>query len=248
MTTDPWFFLDEDGYPSGSFNRERLVQARWGQLRDQRDLDAALTLLEAIGNWVEAWCGGDTDEDSYITEDALRTLQAICHRLGIPADLTSNLSVSGSRRRHHAVWEMLEPVHRDLLSFERNMLARELEDTGWPAVEDEIKALRAVWRRANSVQDYSSVGNHAVRVLEVLSDVVGDDDVPRDRTKNRLMGYFDIQSAGNANADLKKLVTHAVDLAQGVKHDREPSRLKAGSAASAAILLVSMARTAAEPN
>lgn len=248
MTTEPWFVLDEEGHSTGRFKRERLEQARRAQLKDQRDLDAALTLIDAIGDWVEAWCDGDTEEGRYITEDALRTLQVICHRLGIAADLTSDLDVSGSRRRAYTVWEMLRPAHEQLLAYERDLLARELESTGWPAVEVEIESLREAWRRANSVQDYSSVGNHAVRVLEVLSDVVGGDQVPRDRTKNRLMSYLDDRAGGNANADLKKLVAHAFDLAHGVKHDRQPNRLKAGSAASAAILIVSMVRTASEPS
>ena len=247
MTSYKWFVLDEDGFPTGKFKRDRLKSARHGQLPDQRDLDAALTLLDAIGEWVEAWEDGDSDEDSYITEDALRTLQVICARLGIKVDMTSALDVSGSRRREYEVWDMLGPAHDELLAYERDLLAREIEASGWPAVNSEIKALRKAWRNASSAQTYSSVGNHAVRVLETLSDAVGNDDIPRNRTKNRLLNYVDQRSGGKANEDLKKVVTHAFDLAHGVKHDRSPDRLKTGAAASAAIMIVSIIRAASEP-
>lgn len=247
MTTETWFVHDEDGYPTSIFESERLARVRMAPLPDQRDLDAALTLLDAIGDCVEAWDGGDTEESRYLTEEAIRTLQVICHRLGLEVDLTSNLDVRGNRRRRYEVWEMLRPVHDKLLAYERNLLARELEATGWPTVEVEIEALREAWRDANSAQNYSSVGNQAVRVLEVLSDAVDLDDIPRHQTKNRLLSYLDQQAGGHANTELKKIVEHAFNLAQGVKHDRQPSRMKAGSAASAAILVASMIRTSSEP-
>lgn len=248
MTSYKWFVLDEDGFPTGKFKRDRLKSARRGPLLDQHDLDAALTLLDAIGEWVEAWEGGESDEDRSITEDALRTLQVICARLGAEVDVTSALDVSGSPRREYAVWEMLGPAHDELLAYERDLLAREIEASGWPAVNSEIEALRTAWRNANSTQTYSSVGNHAVRVLETLSDAVGSNDIPQNRTKNRLLSYLDQRSGGKANEDLKKIMTHAFDLAHGVKHDRSPDRLKTGAAASAAIMIVSIIRTASDPN
>lgn len=248
MTSCKWFVLDEDGFPTGKFKRDRLKSARRGPLPDQHDLDAALTLLDAIGEWVEAWEDGDSNEDGYMTEEALRTLQIICARLGTEVDLTSALDVNGGRRREYEVWDMLRPVHDELLAYERDLLAREIEASGWPAVNSEIEALRTAWRNANSAQTYSSVGNQAVRVLEVLSDVVGSDEIPRNKTKNRLLSYVDEHSGGKANEDLKKTVAHAFDLAQGVKHDRDPDRLKTGAAASAAIMIVSMIRTASGPS
>lgn len=246
MEAYPWFELDTDGYPTGTFRLDRLAQARQGPLPDLPDLDAALTLLDTIGDWVEAWDEGAGEESRYMTENALRTLQIICHRLGVQVDLTSQLDVSGGRRREEAVWDMLRPAHEQLLSYERDLLVRELEATGWPAVESEVVALRATWRRAQSVQDFSAVGNLAVRVLEVLSDVVGDPQIARDRTKNRLMTYLDDCAGGSANGDLKQIALRAFDLAHGVKHDRQPTRMKAGSAASAAIMVVSIVRIASD--
>lgn len=244
MEASAWFELDADGFPTGALRLDRLAQARRGPLCDQSDLDAALTLLDAIGDWVEAWDEGVGHESRYVTEDALRTLQVICHRMGIQVDLTSDLDVSGGRRRHYAVWDMLRPAHEALLAYERELLVHELEATGWPVVDVEVEALRDAWRRAQSVQGFSAVGNHAVRVLEVLSDVVGDVQIPKDRTKNRIMTFLDSCAGGSANDDLKKIASHAFDLAHGVKHDRQPSRMKAGSAASAAIMIVGMVRIA----
>lgn len=248
MISDKWFVISEDDFPTAEFKRDRLESARHGPLPDQHDLDAALTLLDAIAEWVEAWEDGDSGEGRYMTEDALRTLQIICARLGIEVDLTSALDMSRGRGRECDVWNMLGPVHDELLAYERDLLAREIEASGWPAVNSEIEALRTAWRNANSAQTYSSVGNHAVRVLEVLSDVVGGDEIPRDKTKNRLLSYMDKRSSGKANEDLKRTMAYAFDLAQGVKHDRDPDRLKTGAAASAAIMIVSMIRTASEPS
>jgi len=242
-TTD-WFLIDADDQSWASFRRDRLELLRNGPLPDLADLDAALTLADAIGNWVEPWEERDTKDDPYLAEEALRTLQVVCHRLGIPADLTSSLRVGGGRRRHAEVWAMLEPVHALLLEKERDLLARGLEESGWPGVEREIDALRSAWRWASDAPGYSAVGNHALRVLEALSDIVGDPSVGRERTKNRIMGYLDQQSIGDANEDLKRICQHAIELAQGTKHDRAPSRIKAGSAATAAILLVSIVRFA----
>ncbi|MBH0084186.1 hypothetical protein [Salinibacterium sp. SWN167] len=246
MLSFPWFVVDDEGFPTGEFDRDRLEMLRCAPLPDQRDLDAALTLLDAIGEWVEGWEDGTSDEGRRLTEDALRTLQIVCARVGLDIDVTSNLDVSGGRRRSYEVWDMLRPAHDALLAYERYELARQLEDTGWPAIRVEIEELRRAWRQANTPQGYSSVGNHAVRVLETLSDAVGAQGIPINQTKNRLLGFLDERAGGSANGDLKKVVQHAFDLAHGVKHDRDPDRLKAGSAASAAIMIVSMLWSAHE--
>lgn len=242
MDITPWLVIDEDSY---SFNTERLRAFEQGSLDGTTDLDAALSLLDAIGELVEGWEDGTTDEGRLVTENALRVLQIVCARMGIDVDVTSSLDTSGGRRREYQVWEMLEPAHERLLEYERLQLVDLMEGTGWPTVDSECAELRRLWKFATTSAQLSAVGNQALRVIEAASNHLGDPNVPRNQSINRLTGVLDGASpTGEANDDLKKVVRHAVNLANGAKHDAEPSRMKAGAAANAALCVVGIMRAA----
>ena len=193
-------------------------------------------------SWEDEW---DPEEGMRPSETALRVLQKACVRMGIDVDLTSGLGARPGRRRAYTVWDILEPVHQQLLEYERKALANELEESGWPAVDREVEELRKLWTPANTPAQYSAVGNQALRVIEAISDHLGDPTLPRIQSINRLAAVLDSASPqGQANEHLKKLVRDAVNLANAAKHDANPSRLKAGAAANAALSLVGIFRAA----
>lgn len=245
MEITPWLLFDEESF-SVSFNFDRLYAFEQGTLDDASDLDAALSLLNAIGELVEGW---EDDWDHEVgarpSEPALRVLQTVCVRIGVDVDLTSGLGTRPGRRRAYGVWDILEPAHQQLLEYERRVLANELEESGWPEVDREAEELRKLWVPATTPAQYSAVGNQALRVIEAVSDRLGDPNIPRIQSVNRLMAVLDAASPqGEANEHLKKLVKDAVNLANAAKHDANPSRLKAGAAANAALSLVGIFRAA----
>lgn len=244
MDFTPWLVIDDE-YNSCSFNVDRLRQFEEGPLSDTTEVDAALSLLDAIGEFVEGWEDGTTDEGRLITENALRVLQTACARMGLAVDLTGKLGTFGSRRREYEVWEMLEPAHAQLMEFDRLQLVNTLEESGWPKVDEECAELRRLWKSACAPAQFSAVGNQALRVVESTSDLLGDPNVPRIQSINRLMGVLDAASpSGDTNEHLKKLVKDAVNLANAAKHDADPSRVKAGAAANAALCVVGIMRAA----
>lgn len=244
MDSTPWLVIDDE-YTSCSFDTERLRRFEQGPLHDSTEVDAALSLLDAIGEFVEGWEDGTSDESRLMTENALRVLQTACARMGIEVDVTSNLDTSGSRRREYVVWEMLESAHAQLLDFDRIQLVNTLEETGWPTVDRECDELRRLWKSACKPAQFSAVGNQALRVIEAASDLLGDFAVPRIQSINRLTGVLDAASpSGKANDHLRSLIRDAVNLANAAKHDSEPSRVKAGAAANAALCVVGIMRAA----
>ena len=245
MDITPWLIFDEDSL-SFSFNLDRLHAFEQGVLDDASDLDAALSLANAIGELVETW-EDEWDHEAGMrpSETALRVLQKACVRMGIDVDLTSGIGVRPGRRRAYRVWDILEPAHKQLLEYERQVLANELEESGWPIVDREVEELRKLWVPANSPAQYSAVGNQALRAIEAISDRLGDPQFPRIQSINRLTGVLDSASPkGQANEHLKSLVKDAVNLANAAKHDASPSRLKAGAAANAALSMVGIFRAA----
>ena len=61
-------------------------------------------------------------------------------------------------------------------------------------------------------------------------------------TKIRLERYIEARLPGADNAEMRKLVRAAIELAEAVKHGRAPDRTKAGVAADSVILLANMLR------
>ncbi|MBD8218335.1 hypothetical protein IFU40_06780 [Microbacterium sp. CFBP 13617] len=152
-----------------------------------------------------------------------------------------------------------EPLHRLLDKCEAGSIHSTLataisphQVTGWPRVDEEISELRRHFETATTRQDYSNVGNDVVSVLEALSATVYDhathgraneSEPPIASTKNRLDRFVEVALDGRDNAELRKLTRASIELAQAVKHRRETvTRLEAGVAADAVILLANMLR------
>lgn len=242
MDISTWLTFDEE-YSSYDFDLHRLTALEKGPLADVSDLDAALSLLDAIAELVEGW--EDTTEQKFLTGSALRVLQKVCFRKGIDVDLTSKLALTHSPRREYEVWDMLQLAHAKLLECERLELLCDLDASGWPSVDEETAELRRLWKSATTAAQYSAVGNQALRVLEFLSLLLGHPDVPRNQSINRLLGALDAATpSGKVNSDVKDLVRSAVNLANAVKHDAAPSRVKAGAATHAALCVVGIFQAA----
>jgi hypothetical protein len=129
------------------------------------------------------------------------------------------------------------------------------EQLGWLRVDTEIGELRRHFRAARTVQDYRAVGNDCVHALEALSGQVyesdlhtpdGEEDPPEQQTKLRIDRYITERLSGPDNKELRQLARATIEVAQQVKHSREPTRTKAGIAADAVILLANMLRRLGE--
>ena len=68
----------------------------------------------------------------------------------------------------------------------------------------------------------------------------GEEVPPRDKTKQRI-GRF-VETALPDDAELRRLVNAAIELAQKVKHNATPTRRQAGIAADSVIMLANILR------
>jgi hypothetical protein len=82
----------------------------------------------------------------------------------------------GYQARRTLLADVFDPLHDDLADIETRALSSTLVEpvspharTGWPAVDTEISELRRHFRTARTPQDYRSVGNDCVTVMEALS-------------------------------------------------------------------------------
>ena len=123
--------------------------------------------------------------------------------------------------------------------------------TGWKRVDDEILEMRRQFRDARSEQAHSSIGNSCNRILLFLSEAAfvpdrhlsaGEELPPVNKTKNRFDMIINHELVGPNQAELRKLVRAAVELAEAVKHGTSPSRSDAGIAADSVIMLVNILR------
>lgn len=165
----------------------------------------------------------------------------------------------GYQKRRDILHELFEPLHLRLAEREAGSISTTLavaisphRTTGWPAVDEEIVELRRHFESATSQQDHSNIGNDCVAILEALSETVYDhakhgrpdeDEPPVANTKNRLDRFIEVELPGKTNAELRKLVRAAIELAQAVKHRRATvSRFEAGIAADSVIMLANVLR------
>lgn len=165
----------------------------------------------------------------------------------------------GWQARRDILDKYFEPLHTLLDEREAGSITSTLAAaisprrvTGWPRVDEEISELRRHFESASTQQDYSNVGNDCVAILEALSATVydhsrhqrgNDAEPPVASTKARLDRYVEVEFAGAENAELRKLARATIELAQAVKHRRATvSRIEAGIAADAVILLATMLR------
>lgn len=169
------------------------------------------------------------------------------------------VGTGGWQARRDILDKYFDPLHEVLDEREAGSITSTLaaaisprKVTGWPRVDEEISELRRHFESASTQQDYSNVGNDCVAILEALSATVydhsrhqrGDDaEPPVASTKARLDRYVEVEFAGAENAELRKLARATIELAQAVKHRRATvSRIEAGIAADAVILLANMLR------
>ena len=202
----------------------------------------------------------------------LRALKALLQRLGITTfdppfrDFKSFQNYwlqNGCRGSWQARRNILEkifgPLHSELDEREAGSIASTLvaaisprKVTGWPRIDEEISELRRHFESASTQQDYSNIGNDCVSILEALSATAynharhgrnGENEPHITKTKDRLDRYIEVELTGPENAHMRKLARATIELAQAVKHRRETAtRIEAGIAADAAILLVNMLR------
>jgi hypothetical protein len=258
------------------FDHELADRLRQRPLADVDDLYAAMALSQLVHDDLERYGtdGGQrlSDEDLGV---ALRTLRVVLKRLGITFDvpfrsfgtfrtywINHGMSNSWQARRDY-LGSVFDPVHHRLTRLEEERFEAQLADpvsprgrTGWGKVDNEIRELRRRFSTASTPQDYRAVGSHCVGVLEALSRTVydpakhlrpGEQEPPADKTKQRLGRYVEDAIAGRDHAELRGLITKAVEFAQLVKHRETPTRRHAGIAADAVIMLANILRRLAEP-
>lgn len=74
----------------------------------------------------------------------------------------------------------------------------------------------------------------------------GESEPPFSKTKLRLERYVEERLPGSNNAEMRKFARSAIELAQAIKHGGAPTRIEAGIAADAVIVLANMLRRLGE--
>lgn len=247
---------------------ERLLR---GPDSDRDDLEVAVALARLVHEEFEG-CGTSgsllDDEDSRLI---MRALKAVLGRLGVTLfdppfrDFNTfrkywrtNGAVNSYQARRDILDQHFGPLHEVLDARETDALSSALVDpisprkkTGWSAVDEELNEMRRHFQNAHTEQDYSNVGNDAVAVLEALSGAAydharhgrpGSDEPPVPKTKDRLDRVVEVELVGSENAELRKLIRAAIELAQATKHRRNGDRRSAGMAADAVLLVANLLR------
>jgi len=248
-----------------------LEDVRRGAVDGVKDLNAALGLAQLAHEELEEYgtSGQDMRLDDDEVALVLKALKATLRRLNVPFPnlpfrnfktfksywIHEGMSYSWAARREY-LEGVFGPVHGRLEELEdwefSSKLARPVSPRGrldWPEVDEEIRELRRRFEAATTQQDYRAVGMACIGVLEALSAVVynpavhlrqGEEVPPRDKTKQRI-GRF-VETALPDDAELRRLVNAAIELAQKVKHNPTPTRRQAGIAADSVIMLANILR------
>jgi hypothetical protein len=280
VNPDDFFLRDiADDTLTDEVSVELLEGLRRGPFRDLDDLNVAIGLTKLVHKELEAFAtegvvGMRLDADQ--TELALKAEKAVLQRLSIGLELpfrnldtfrdhwlAEGISGTGSwQRRRRLLSELFEPVHRRLIELEEERFRNEVAapiggsvETGWQAVDNELRQLATAFKRAQTPQDYRNVGNLSVGVLEALSRTIydparhlpeGEDEPPVSHTKDRLDAYVRSEFGGRENAKLRTLLRSAIEYAQSVKHSTTPTRKEAAIAADSVVLLASTLRRLAD--
>lgn len=268
MNGDP--FMLSSWVTTEWFNVDLMDVLRRGPLPDREDLAVAIALVQLVHEELQAYgtSGSPKLTEEEITQ-ALLALRSVLRRVGTPVDLpfrgfagwrsywlTKGASGSWQARRD-LLAELFDPLHDRLVRMEDasfEALANPVSpraSTGWPAVDEEVRELRRRFQTSSTPQDYRAVGTHCIGVLEALSATVYDpvrhlrtgEELPAvDKTKQRIGRFIDDALPGPSNADLRKVATATIELAQAVKHGSTDTRRKAGIVSDAVILLANMLR------
>lgn len=253
---------------------EQIIKASPERPSDIDALDGVIRLLrsEIEQHSSRGWA---TISDSDL--DLLnRTYRTLCARLGVEGprlpfrDWTEYQR--WRRRENWEFYEQIESAHKELAYWDEFFCELEThvldmleaswtydllraisphQNTGWDAVDDEIRQLRERFAAARSAADHSAVGHQCVRVIEKLAIAAYDDDIhgrfsegttsPSD-TKNRFEAIISAHASGRDNAAIRKLSKDIVVLTQEVKHRHTPDRADAGVAADSVVYLANVIR------
>ena len=164
----------------------------------------------------------------------------------------------GWQARRDILSGVFDALHDRLADLESQSLTSSLTEpvsprgrTGWTKVDAEVAELRRHFRSATTPQDYRNVGNDCTIVIEAVSAAAYDAQIhlrpgesapPVAKSKDRLDRVVEVALPGPENAELRKLARATIEAAQAVKHRTTPSRLDAGIAADATIMLANLIR------
>ncbi|PPH35400.1 MULTISPECIES: hypothetical protein [unclassified Rathayibacter] len=235
------------------------------------DVEIAVPLARVVHEEYEAHGTHGSPLSNDDSRLLVRALKAVLARLGIDTfdppfrDFETfrkywqaNDGYGSWQARRSMLNEQFDALHEMLDERETDSLAGALADpisprkaTGWQRVDGELNEMRRHFRAARTEQDYSNVGNDAVAALEALSAASyeharhgepGVDEPPIPSTKARLGRVVEVELPGSENAELRKVVRAAIELAQAMKHRRNGDRRSAGMAADAVLLVVNLVR------
>lgn len=269
------FFTDDLFADKRLLDVKLLGQIRAGNHTGHSDVEVAVALLRLAHDELEAYGTGGTDRtDEDGIRLILRTSRILLQRLGVPLELpfsdyrtfhshwVANGAYGSWQARRDILNNLFEPAHQELARLEDHELVSTLAKpitshtgTGWSRVDAEINELRRHFGAARSAQDYRNIGNDCVAVLERLSEALFDPELhlkegeqvpPVANTKVRLGRFVEHAASGPTNAEIRKLARAAIELAQAVKHQSEPTRRNAGIAADSVILLANLLRRLAQ--
>jgi hypothetical protein len=260
----------EAAWGTAPLRSDLVEQLRRGAVDGVKDLDAALGLAGLAHEELEKYgTGGGSRLDDSEMALVLKALKGTLRRLRVSFPdlpfrnfttfrsywIREEMSYSWAARRDY-LERVFAPLHGQLEELEErefsSRLAHPISPRGrldWPEVDEEIRELRRRFESATTQQDYRAVGMACVGVLEALSGVVYDPEVhlrggeevpPRDKTKLRI-GRF-VETALADDAELRRVLNAAIELAQKVKHNPTPSRRQAGVAADSLIMLANILR------
>ena len=215
-----------------------------GETLDDADVREALPALRTI-------CGRLGVDDPALPFRDFSTFRSYWIRNGASGS-------GGWQARRDIIGELLNALHDRLVDLESQSLTSSLTDpvsprgrTGWARVDAEVAELRRHFQSATTPQDYRNVGNDCTIVVEAVSAEAydaglhlrpGESAPPVAKTKDRLDRVVEVALPGPENAARRKLVRATIETAQAVKHRTTPSRLDAGIAADATIMLANVIR------
>ena len=202
--------------------------------------------------------------DGYAREH--RALAAVLKRLGIPYpnrfdDLWrwhgrwSDGTMPRYSDRRTFIADLFEPVRTALA--ERTDHGRSLAEgitetpSGWSVVDGQCTRLRQLWREADGADAYNAVGLQCVKILTTLGQVVfdpaldlepGDEEPGPDDAKRRIACFLRRVAPGERAEHLRKIANGAYGQANAAKHRHAATRVDAGVAANATLLLVDTLR------
>ncbi|WAC51865.1 hypothetical protein [Frigoribacterium sp. SL97] len=235
------------------------------------DIEIVVPLARFVHDEYEAYGTHGSPLSNDDSRLLLRALKAVLERLGIDTFdppfrdyetfrkyWRANDGHGSWQARRDMLHDKFDTLHEMLDARETDSLAGALADpisprkaTGWQRVDEELNEMRRHFQAARTEQDYSNVGNDAVAALEALSSASyehtrhgepGTDEPPVPNTKSRLGRVVEVELPGSENAELRKVVRAAIELAQATKHRRNGDRRSAGMAADAVLLVVNLVR------